>query len=472
MRNRGAFTLVEMLIVITIIVILATIAYTALLSSGIRGKIERTKALMLKVRGGAHQFKSEWGDYPYVFETNSFHLWKRSDSNRWSVDWGTRHTPICDDASERRLNDGWLVSNDLYSRLAVAKPDIHRDDFKVDPRVDPQTIPEPQRSVVVAAARLTWNNRLNRCGDYLEGEIPAQNFYWVEDDRYPGEKRGVICDDFVQKPAPDAAIPGLATDAADLYTEEKAIRDSEGKGTPLIYVYRTEQYARHDATGRKTNGMWHRPYARELLNLGEHVTRVDYFHPAQFRRAPGGAWDQPGFNLKFGRRHNAAGFTVGCAWRSYSKISENTTNHPEIFSVWPDPGDRWVTDYIRGRRSLFGMTITEMGRPRGTTVISGLRGAGDETGRVSSGALGRVGDEFEIYSLGPDGKGYCVEPSLPTIAVDDPEAVGVCFVNSEHPVWSYSPEDTEPMLETLAPDQDNISVDPSFNAEGATTVSE
>ncbi len=64
MKKRAGFTLLEMLVVITIIVLLAVILIPNIFGSKKQADISSTKAEIMKIKGMIEQYKNKWGDYP------------------------------------------------------------------------------------------------------------------------------------------------------------------------------------------------------------------------------------------------------------------------------------------------------------------------------------------------------------------------------------------------------------------------
>ncbi|MEK7309526.1 MAG: type II secretion system protein [Planctomycetota bacterium] len=63
MRNKG-FTLVELLIVISIIAVLTTMVTMSLLTAKGKAKIQITRALIAKIQSGLEGYYAAYGDYP------------------------------------------------------------------------------------------------------------------------------------------------------------------------------------------------------------------------------------------------------------------------------------------------------------------------------------------------------------------------------------------------------------------------
>ena len=66
MRNRQAFTLIELLIVVAIIAILAAIAVPNFLEAQVRAKVSRTKADMRSIATAIESYRVDHNKYPYV----------------------------------------------------------------------------------------------------------------------------------------------------------------------------------------------------------------------------------------------------------------------------------------------------------------------------------------------------------------------------------------------------------------------
>lgn len=64
LKRQGAFTLIELMIVIVIMAILAGILFAAFANAESRAKGKNTEALMLKIHMALENFKGENGNYP------------------------------------------------------------------------------------------------------------------------------------------------------------------------------------------------------------------------------------------------------------------------------------------------------------------------------------------------------------------------------------------------------------------------
>ncbi len=64
MKNNKAFTLVELLIVISIITILTTMVTIGLLTAKGKAKIQTTRAMIAKIETGLESYYAAYGDYP------------------------------------------------------------------------------------------------------------------------------------------------------------------------------------------------------------------------------------------------------------------------------------------------------------------------------------------------------------------------------------------------------------------------
>ena len=71
MRRPGAFTLIELLIVVAIIAILAAIAVPNFVESQVRAKVSRSRADMRSFAVGVEAYAVEWNEYPHSGFTNS-----------------------------------------------------------------------------------------------------------------------------------------------------------------------------------------------------------------------------------------------------------------------------------------------------------------------------------------------------------------------------------------------------------------